>query len=172
MGGEPTRMGRLVISALLVAAVYLWLRARHIPELQERGLRFPPMLLALLYLLSPVDLVPDAGAVGFLDDILILLSVWWWARQQARSPHQGEKEPEDSNRGQKAPGATAEAEQRWDPYKVLGVERGASREQIARAYREQMKRYHPDRVADLGKELQEVAHRKTIEIQRAYEELN
>jgi DnaJ like chaperone protein len=56
-----------------------------------------------------------------------------------------------------------------DPYAVLGVPRDASPEEITRAYREQMKRYHPDRVADLGDELQRVAHRKTLAIQRAYD---
>ena len=40
-----------------------------------------------------------------------------------------------------------------------------------RAYREQLKLYHPDRVADLGPELQQVAHQKTVELQRAYAEL-
>ncbi len=59
----------------------------------------------------------------------------------------------------------------WDPWGVLGVPRGASRDQIAQAYREQIKRYHPDRVADLGPELQHVAHQKTVELQRAYAEL-
>jgi preprotein translocase subunit Sec63 len=59
----------------------------------------------------------------------------------------------------------------WDPHAVLGVDPGASRDEIARAYREQLKRYHPDRVADLGPELQQVAHRKTVELQRAYTEL-
>jgi len=59
----------------------------------------------------------------------------------------------------------------WDPHAVLGVARGASREEITRAYREQLKRYHPDRVADLGTELQQLAHRKTVELQRAYGEL-
>jgi preprotein translocase subunit Sec63 len=60
----------------------------------------------------------------------------------------------------------------WDPWAVLGVTRGASRDEIAHAYREQLKRYHPDRVADLGPELQQVAHRKTVELQRAYAELS
>jgi preprotein translocase subunit Sec63 len=59
----------------------------------------------------------------------------------------------------------------WDPYAVLGVPSGASPDDVARAYREQMKRYHPDRVADLGPELQELAHRKALDIQRAYAEL-
>ena len=60
---------------------------------------------------------------------------------------------------------------RWDPYAVLGIARGASHDQIVRAYRERLKLYHPDRVADLGPELQQVAHQKTVELQRAYAEL-
>jgi preprotein translocase subunit Sec63 len=70
------------------------------------------------------------------------------------------------------PVAPGEAPQSWDPWAVLGVARGASPDEIARAYREQLKRYHPDRVADLGPELQQVAHRKTVELQRAYAELS
>ncbi len=58
-----------------------------------------------------------------------------------------------------------------DPYTVLGVPPGASSEQIGEAYRERMKEYHPDRVASLGPELRELAHRKTVEIQRARDAL-
>jgi preprotein translocase subunit Sec63 len=70
------------------------------------------------------------------------------------------------------PARGADSPSSWDPWAVLGVARGASRDEIARAYREQLKRYHPDRVADLGPELQQVAHRKTVELQRAYAELS
>ena len=59
----------------------------------------------------------------------------------------------------------------WDPYAELGISPGASRDAITRAYHEQLKRYHPDRVADLGVELQELAHHKTIALRRAYDEL-
>ena len=59
----------------------------------------------------------------------------------------------------------------WDPHAVLGVPRGASRDIITRRYHEQLRRYHPDRVADLGEELQHLAHEKTIELRRAYDEL-
>jgi len=59
----------------------------------------------------------------------------------------------------------------WDPWAVLGIRRDASHDEIAHAYREQMKRYHPDRVADLGDELRNMAHQKAIDIQRAYTEL-
>lgn len=59
----------------------------------------------------------------------------------------------------------------WDPYAVLGLEPGATADEVSRAYRTQMKRYHPDRVADLGPEMQAVAHRMALDIQRAYDEL-
>lgn len=59
----------------------------------------------------------------------------------------------------------------WDPHAILGVPRGASVDAVTQAYRERMKEYHPDRVAGLGTELQDLAHRKTLDIQRAYTEL-
>ncbi len=34
-----------------------------------------------------------------------------------------------------------------------------------------MKEYHPDKVAHLGEELQELAHKKSLDIQRAYQQL-
>ena len=114
-----------------------------------------------LYLRSPIDLIPDRiGPIGLLDDLFVLLAFLYWARNQLRQvgarPH---------------PRWDRNSDGEWNPYGVLGVERGASAEQITHAYREQMKRYHPDRVADLGEELQQLAHRKAIEIQRAYEEI-
>jgi preprotein translocase subunit Sec63 len=59
----------------------------------------------------------------------------------------------------------------WDPHAVLGIPRGASVEDVTHAYRELMKQYHPDKVAMLGPELQQLAHKKTVEIQRAYDQL-
>jgi preprotein translocase subunit Sec63 len=59
----------------------------------------------------------------------------------------------------------------WDPYAILGVPHGASRDLVTQAYRERLKEYHPDRVASLGAELQDLAHKKTLDIQRAYAEL-
>lgn len=59
----------------------------------------------------------------------------------------------------------------WDPHAILGVPHGASEETVTRAYRDRLKEYHPDRVAGLGAELQDLAHRKTLDIQRAYAEL-
>ena len=58
-----------------------------------------------------------------------------------------------------------------DPYEVLGLFPGASLEQVKKAHRNLAKRYHPDRVADLGEELRRLAHQKALDIQRAYAEI-
>jgi restriction system protein len=58
----------------------------------------------------------------------------------------------------------------FDPYAVLGLSRGASLEEIRAAYLREMVNYHPDKVAHLGKELQELAKVKAQDINRAYEE--
>ena len=39
------------------------------------------------------------------------------------------------------------------------------------AYREIISKYHPDKVAHLGEEYQQMAHEKVIDIQKAYEAL-
>jgi len=56
-----------------------------------------------------------------------------------------------------------------DPFEVLGVEPDASDQEIKRAYKEQMKLNHPDRVAHLSPAIRKVAEEQTLAIQRAYE---
>lgn len=53
-----------------------------------------------------------------------------------------------------------------DPYKVLGLERGASDEEVTRAYRRLAKKYHPD----LNPNDKEAA-KKMSEINAAYEQI-
>jgi DnaJ like chaperone protein len=54
-------------------------------------------------------------------------------------------------------------------YRILGLNRDASIEDIKTAYKQKMKDYHPDRVANLGEEIRELAAKKTTEINKAYE---
>lgn len=57
------------------------------------------------------------------------------------------------------------------PYTVLGIKPGASKEEIRLAYKRKLKEYHPDHVANLAPEFQELAHNKCIEIRAAYDNL-
>lgn len=57
------------------------------------------------------------------------------------------------------------------PYDVLGVSPSASGPDIREAYQNLVRQYHPDRVASMPHEFQEVAERRTKEINAAYTEL-
>jgi curved DNA-binding protein CbpA len=57
-----------------------------------------------------------------------------------------------------------------DPYAVLGVNQNATDEQIKVAYRDLVKKYHPDRYLD--NPLSDLANEKMQEINKAYEQIN
>lgn len=157
-------MVRIAVFATIGVAVYLLWRPpnERWPVVRRWGPVAAAILFALLYLRSPIDLIPDYSAVGFVDDLLVFVAVLYWARGALRqAPRAIDREPRASDTEDDA----------RDPHEVLGIPRGASKEELSRAYREQMKLYHPDRVSGLGDELQRVAHRKTLEIQAAYERL-
>ena len=118
----------------------------------------------LLYLRSPIDLLPDhMGVFGLLDDLIVLGVGLFWLRRRLGESGSAASSTEAPPRDREPDTVPR------NPYEVLEVAPGASPAEITRAYREQMKRYHPDRVADLGAELQRVAHERTIAIQRAYD---
>lgn len=54
-----------------------------------------------------------------------------------------------------------------DPWKVLGVKQNSSDEEVKRAYRNLVKKYHPDRFQDAA--AKELANEKLKEINEAYE---
>jgi hypothetical protein len=58
---------------------------------------------------------------------------------------------------------------RLNPYDVLGVRPDASRQDVRIAWKTRALEYHPDRVASLGKKLQEVAEEEMRTINAAYE---
>lgn len=56
-----------------------------------------------------------------------------------------------------------------NPYRVLGIREGASEEEIRRAYRELVRKYHPDQYRD--NPLADLAQEKLKEINEAYDYL-
>lgn len=142
--------------------------------------KLKPWLIAagVAYLLLPRDLIPDfAGrGLGFIDDLVVAAGLLWVYRKQLREFAERKARGADGPGGE-PPGASGRAEATppggagSDPYAVLGVPRSASQEAIRAAYRARMREYHPDKVSHLGEELQQLAHRKAQEIQRAFEAL-
>lgn len=56
-------------------------------------------------------------------------------------------------------------------YKILELQKGATPQDIKKAYRRMAKKYHPDKVQHLGEEHQKGAEAKFRKVQEAYEQL-
>lgn len=58
-----------------------------------------------------------------------------------------------------------------DPYKVLGITKEATDDEVKKAYRRMAMKYHPDRVAGMSEELQRNAAEQMKEINEAYDHI-
>ena len=56
-----------------------------------------------------------------------------------------------------------------DPWEMLGIDRRATRVDIKRAYRTKLAGLHPDKVARMDPEIQNLAKTRTVELRQAYE---
>jgi len=143
------------------------------------------LILAGLYSLNPYDIVPDFMiGWGWLDDLIIWILVWRYFVSQKKKLTSGNRFKQAGNRfedrsrtnysGQFRFGEQdqhAEGKEPWDAYRILGIGRNASAEEIKHAYRELASRYHPDKLEHLGDEFKVLAEMRFKEIQKAYEEL-
>ncbi len=145
------------------------------PKTVMKGL----IVAAIIYFVLPYDLFPDfLGFAGRIDDLLVFGWLAWTYRSQIRnyfdarsrkaSPTGSSSGSTGSERGNSPRANHSEA---FDPFQILGVSRSASSDEIQRAYRARMMEYHPDKVAHLGAELQNLAHDKAQQIERAYRQL-
>ena len=132
--------------------------------------KYLPWLIALLYFICPYDVLPDflLGA-GWLDDLAVLGLVMWWV-SRLRKTYQAKSTSSTYAGEEKASPEKQEAFEE-DPYKILDVKHGASKQEIKAAYKSLAAQYHPDKVQHLGKEFQELAHKKFVAIQQAYDML-
>ena len=140
--------------------------------------RLLAILAAAAYVISPVDLVPDfIPGFGWLDDLFVVGVLIWYLRSQQRGRPLWDLfrlrmgSPSSSPPGGPRSDEPAGDFSRMDPYVILEVSPRASPEEIKAAYKRAVARYHPDKVAHLGTEFQDMAHQKMLAIQRAYETL-
>lgn len=131
------------------------------------------IILALAYILSPYDLIPDFIPVrGWIDDIVVAVLLWRYLYRHRRRPSGTRPDDGPSHaRDEHRQTGSAFGDSYRDPHDVLGVPRGASREEIRTAYRKLANQYHPDKVNHLGKEFQQLAEQRFKEIQQAYQRL-
>ncbi len=129
---------------------------------------------ALLYVFFPRDLIPDfLVGWGWLDDLIVLYMLWRYYRRvtQPRRPENRSDQPGGTANGREYRAAGSDGPDRQDPYTILGVAPGASKEEIKAAHRRLAAKYHPDKVQHLGNDFQKLAEARFKEIQQAYDEL-
>ena len=130
--------------------------------------KYLPWIIGFLYIINPYDLLPDfVLGLGWLDDLAAVGLVLWWVSRLKRAYQTSSASSTYSGKGREAHGRQETSEE--DPYKILGLQRGASKQEIRTAYRKLAAQYHPDKVQHLGAEFQELAHKKFVAIQKAYD---
>lgn len=143
-------------------------------------------IIGLFYTFCPYDLLPDfIIGVGWIDDISVLFLLWWfysrWKKKQQDSLNYYQRGNNSSSNESRRESSYEKASEkgyhsgkeeiRQDPYMALGVRPDATPEEIRKAYRQLVNKYHPDKVIHLGREFQELAEERFKDIQKAYKEL-
>ncbi|UCH23254.1 MAG: DnaJ domain-containing protein [Deltaproteobacteria bacterium] len=145
------------------------------------------IILAIIYSLLPYDILPDfLVGWGWLDDLALWGLIWrylYLQKKKAKGYYQYYQKSQEASQDNKKGTANGESTSYHrqnqfeeettvkDPYTVLGVDRNASQEEIKKAYRQLVNRYHPDKVAHLGDEFQKLADKRFKEIQEAYQKI-
>jgi hypothetical protein len=88
---------------------------------------------------------------------------------QKRGPYPGSDSTDSGHNEEREARTSSARPTRAAWHKILQVPPDSSMEDIRRAYRRRMSEYHPDKVAQLGEEIRQVADQKSKEINAAYE---
>ena len=89
---------------------------------------------------------------------------------QKRGPYRGSDSTDSRQNEEREEGIHSARQTSTAWHEILQVSPDSSMEDIRGAYRRRMSEYHPDKVAQLGEEIRQVAERKSKEINAAYAE--
>jgi hypothetical protein len=132
--------------------------------------------LAVVYFISPYDLIPGFHALGWLDDIVILFLLYRYLAKIKRKPDNASG-PFGTHQDKKHARTSHDTDDRGPqhlprtPYEILNLPPDADQEAVKAAYRKLANRYHPDKVSHLGEEFRILAERRFKEIQEAYQQI-
>ena len=116
------------------------------------------ILLELIYQIIYTKQPPQESELRQAREIASLLQISVWDQRTIEAKYTYRQRQESANE------ATLEEQY----YAVLGLEKGASFDEIKKAYRQLSMQYHPDKVGHLGDEFKGVAEEKMKEINVAY----
>ncbi len=149
------------------------------------------ILFGLAYLISPVDIIPDLMLpfVGWIDDGVVIASIYYLIRhgklpnfffkrknpfkqqngQNSESFTSNKKQEPHKNTRYQQNSSTRSFKSNQTPFDILGVSPNASKQEIQSAYKQAIKKYHPDKLSHLGEEFSNLANEKFLAIQKAYD---
>ncbi len=113
------------------------------------------LLLELLYTVATSDTHFDSAEQSVIKAIVQLLEIAKEDHDQIRSKFDLSKSGSLNDKN----------------YEILGIAPGASEEEIKKAYKDAVKKFHPDKVHHLGEEFRKIAEERVKDINRAYEAL-
>jgi len=159
------------------------------------------IIFGLAYLISPVDIIPDLliPYFGWIDDGVVLWTIYYLIRYgrlpnyffkqknpfvNPSSPDAGDKQNSNTQQRQQSfshkqthaddfskkeeSSKTSRLKTAWE---ILDIPKDAGKKEIQNAYKDAIKKYHPDKLSHLGEEFSSLANEKFLEIQVAYDEL-
>lgn len=153
------------------------------------------IIFGLAYLISPIDIIPDLllPFVGWIDDGVVIATIVYLIRYgrlpnfffKKQGPfkqpfnHKTKNFTSNTNSGSNTRPNTGQANQKKTssshipktPHEILGIGPNASKKEIQTAYKEAIKKYHPDKLSHLGEDFSDLANEKFLEIQTAYDAL-
>ena len=123
-------------------------------------------MLDFLFGIASADGDITAGETQMLRTICIHLGISLGDYTSIRERHVG-----GSYGGGSRNFGASSAKSAKDPYKVLGIERTATDEEVKKAYRRMAMKYHPDKVANMSEDIRKNAEAQFREINEAYEDI-